>query len=83
MQRFETIRASSHLCEQDRSRLKIPWSKMGQSEKALAYRSDTRTRTCYEHGFVEETGGVEQGHSTDERAEGSIVSRCARRQPGQ
>lgn len=47
-----------------------------------AYCSDARTRTGYEDGFVQEAGGVEEGHSTDERAE-SIISKYARRQPGQ
>jgi len=31
-----------------------------------AYRSDARTRTGDEDGFVEETGGIEEGHGRDD-----------------
>ena len=47
-----------------------------------AYRSNARTRTGYEDGFVQEARGVEEGHSTSDRAE-SIISKYARCQPGQ
>ena len=48
-----------------------------------AHRSDARTRTGDEDGFVEEARSIEEGHGADERAE-SVLSRYATSyQPGQ
>lgn len=48
------------------------------------YRSDTRTRTGDENGFVEETGRIEEGHATDVSGAESILSKYIRCQlPGE
>lgn len=55
---------SRHLGKQDRRRLKTQLSEVIEFVYQT-YRSDPRTRTSDENGFVEEARRIEKGHGTD------------------